>query len=129
MSRRGGMGFGLVLGMVLGAGAAWVFLGLRGHGRPDGGQARFEGQDLVPEGRVDDAVLLERVRTRVERYCSHPRNIMITVKDGMVTLGGPILARDVDPLLRSVQAIRGVRGVTNCLEVYRGLNGMPVLQD
>ena len=86
-------------------------------------------QAVLREESVMDDILVERIRARIGHCSDHPRNILVTVKDGMVTVGGPILAREVDAVIRCVQGVRGVRGVTNCLEVHREPGSLPSLQN
>jgi uncharacterized membrane protein len=45
-----------------------------------------------------------------------------------VTLGGHVLAAEVDELIDRVKRVRGVRDVRNELEVHRTANGVPALQ-
>ena len=159
MKRGIGLGVGLVLGAILGAGMMFVMDPERGRRRRVLAQvkARRKGQELQELGgrvvsrsrdmrnrvrgrvieaqaawrgeTVEDEILLERIRSRIGHCSDHPRNILLTVRDGMVTVGGPILAREVDAVIRCVQGVRGVRGVTNCLEVYREPGQMPALQE
>jgi hypothetical protein len=77
---------------------------------------------------VDDARLVERVRAKVGRMASHPRAIDVYAHGGQVTLGGPILAAELDDLLTAVTAVRGVRGVTNQLEPHASSDSVPALQ-
>lgn len=83
---------------------------------------RFE-----PDG-VDDARLLERVRARLGRVCSHPRAIDVGVSGGRVVLRGPILAREVEDVLMAVGGVRGVESVVNQLEAHDSADGVPSLQ-
>ena len=57
--------------------------------------------------KVSDEVLVERVRAKLGRVASHPHALKVTAEQGRVTLGGPILAHEVDPLLKCVYAVRG----------------------
>src|SRR5262249_17172101 len=59
---------------------------------------------------------------------SHPHSIVVTAADGRVTLGGPILAREVDGLLALVRRVRGVDAVENRLEVHQQAGTVPGLQ-
>jgi uncharacterized membrane protein len=52
----------------------------------------------------------------------------VEVRDGRVTLHGPILARELAPALAGAAGVRGVRGVTNALEVHEHPDGVPGLQ-
>jgi hypothetical protein len=80
------------------------------------------------EESVDDRLLLERVRAKLGRACSHPHAVDVEVAEGTVTLRGPILANEVDRVLATVQGVRGVRSVTNELEAHDSPEGIPALQ-
>jgi BON domain-containing protein len=77
---------------------------------------------------VSDDVLAERVRSRIGHVVSHPGSIDVSVKDGRVTLAGPALTRELDPLLGEVERMRGVAGVENRLELHEDPGGVPGLQ-
>jgi hypothetical protein len=77
---------------------------------------------------VDDAILIERVRAKLGRACSHPHAIDVEVRDGEVTLRGPILAEEVSGVLATAAAVRGVEAVVNELEAYDSPEGIPSLQ-
>jgi hypothetical protein len=77
---------------------------------------------------VPDDVLHERVRARIGAAVGHAGAIQTGVVDGRVTLRGPILAHEVDRLLRRVRAVRGVREVVSHLDVHDSPGGVPGLQ-
>jgi hypothetical protein len=77
---------------------------------------------------VDDATLIERVRARLGRVCSHPRAITVDAAEGNVTLRGPVLSSELDNLLATVAAVRGVRSVSNELDSHASAEGVPSLQ-
>jgi hypothetical protein len=77
---------------------------------------------------VDDTRLIERVRARLGRACSHPSAIDVEARDGEVTLRGPILAGEVNNLLATAAAVRGVRSVVSELEPHETAEGIPSLQ-
>lgn len=77
---------------------------------------------------TDDATLVERVRAKLGRVCSHPRAIEVEAVGGDVTLRGPILSSERDRLLATIAAVRGVRSVTNQLESHDSAEGVPSLQ-
>lgn len=79
-------------------------------------------------GPVDDATLVERVRAKVGRVCSHPRAIDVDVRDGEVTLRGPIMFAEVDDVMSTAAGVPGVRSVVNELEPYESADGVPSLQ-
>jgi len=76
----------------------------------------------------DDEVLHDRVRAALGRLVSHPGAVIVTAFEGRVTLGGQVLEHELDPLLRGVGRVPGVRGVQNELEIHRSANGVPSLQ-
>lgn len=82
----------------------------------------------MTESPVDDARLLERVRARLGRACSHVRAIDVDVREGQVTLRGPVLANEVEAVLSAAAAVRGVESLINDLEPYDSAEGVPALQ-
>jgi gas vesicle protein len=78
-------------------------------------------------GRLSDAALLARVRLAVGRSVSHPKAIVAGVENGVVTLSGPVFENEVNELIRSVSAIRGVNRVENRLELHATAD-VPALQ-
>ena len=79
-------------------------------------------------GEAPDPVIVARVRSRLGRVCSHPHAVEVTSTDGNVTLSGPMLAGEADPVLSSIRAVHGVRNVTNKLRVYQHAQDIPGLQ-
>ena len=77
---------------------------------------------------VDDWRLVERVRAKLGRVCSHPRAIDVDARDGEVTLRGPILVDEADDVLTMAESIPGVRSVMNELEPHESSQGVPSLQ-
>jgi hypothetical protein len=82
-------------------------------------------QGLVAEARarlrhedVSDSVVLERVRAHLGHVVSHPHALEIVVRDGRVTLRGPILSRELQPCLNCIEDIPGIRGIDNQLDVH-----------
>ena len=76
----------------------------------------------------EDRTLAERVRSHLGRCVSHPRAISVAADDGAVTLGGPILAAEVDRLVSCVEGVPGVRRLVNRLDVHEKPGGRPSLQ-
>lgn len=87
-----------------------------------------EARAAVNQRPVDDVVLVERVRSRIGRVNSHPGAIEVTAENGTVTLGGPILANEVERLLAAVAAVSGVHNIVNHLEVHETPGDVPGLQ-
>jgi uncharacterized membrane protein len=83
---------------------------------------------LFRSEKVSDEVLAERIRSKLGRVVSHPHAIKIACHQGRVTLSGPILASEVDPLLKSALAVRGVTEVEDKLEVHEQAGDIPDLQ-
>jgi hypothetical protein len=77
---------------------------------------------------VSDGILHERVRARIGSVVGHAGAIEVGVVDGRVTLRGPVLADDVDRLVRRVRSVPGVREVINQLDVHDEPGGVPGLQ-
>jgi osmotically-inducible protein OsmY len=101
---------------------ATCHLGLRMRGLAARTRSRFTREE------VTDEVLVERVRSKLGRAVSHPRSIEVEVIQGQVTLRGPVLARDVDRLLKAVASVRGVTEVENRLEIHETAGNVPGLQ-
>lgn len=77
---------------------------------------------------VDDARLLERVRAKLGRVCSHPHAIDVDVREGEVTMRGPIMADEVRDVLDTAASVRGVHSVVNELDPHDSPEGIPSLQ-
>ena len=82
---------------------------------------------LAPED-VDDATLVERVRAKLGRVCSHPRAIDVDAVGGHVTLRGPVLSSELDDMLAAIAVVHGVRSVSSELESHVSAEGVPSLQ-
>jgi uncharacterized membrane protein/osmotically-inducible protein OsmY len=93
----------------------------RATGFAAGLRYRFAGAD------VDDAVLVERVRSRLGMVSGHARAIDVAVSDGEVRLHGDVLADDHDTVVRAVSKVPGVRSVDDQLRVHEEPDGVPGL--
>ena len=82
----------------------------------------------VLHSEVTDAVLAERVRSKLGRYNSHPHAIEVDVDQGTVTLRGPILTDEAARLLRAINAVPGVKSVDDQLERHMYSGNVPALQ-
>lgn len=78
--------------------------------------------------RVPDDVLVGRVRAALGRAVSHPHAIEVAAGDGHVMLQGPVLAREVKPLMRAVRAVPGVRSVADHLSAHEEAGNVSSLQ-
>lgn len=82
---------------------------------------------LSSEQPADD-VLVERVRSKVGRWVSHPGSIRVAAHDGCVVLSGMVLADEADGLVNSVRSVPGVRSVQTELDVRREPGNVSALQ-
>jgi hypothetical protein len=82
----------------------------------------------LSDGDVSDVVLVERVRAKVGRACSHPRALDVIALNGEVTLQGPILANEMDDLVARAASVRGVQRVINELDPHESAEGVSSLQ-
>jgi uncharacterized membrane protein len=73
-------------------------------------------------------VIAERVRARLGGVSSHPGAIDVMVRDGTVTLRGPILADEIPAVVRAVTAVRGVVHVDDLLDAHLEAGDVPALQ-
>ncbi|HSJ65184.1 MAG TPA: SRPBCC family protein [Gemmatimonadaceae bacterium] len=94
----------------------------RAHGLAAEARNRFREDDPT------DDVLVARVRSELGRVCSHPRAVIVTALDGVVTLSGPVLDGEVDNVLAAARSARGVVSVENRLEVHEHPGNVPSLQ-
>jgi len=85
-------------------------------------------QSKFTSAEIDDAVLVDRVRSKLGRIVSHPGAIKVASEIGNVTLSGPILEAEVDNLLSCLKQIQGVNEVVNNLEVHKEAGNHPALQ-
>src|SRR5437588_7740088 len=77
---------------------------------------------------VPDDVLVERVRAKMGRVCSHLSALQISARQGRVILSGPILADDVRPVLRAVASVRGVCEVEDRMAIHEEAGNISALQ-
>jgi hypothetical protein len=77
---------------------------------------------------ANDRKLGERVRSKLGRVSSHPRAIVVSAREGQVTLRGPILAHEADDLLALAASVPGVRRVIHELEPHANAENVPALQ-
>ena len=104
------------------AGVTWRDLSHRAAG------VASEARRIARREAVSNEVLAQRVRARIGRLVSHPGSIEVTANAGEVTLGGPVLQRELDGLLRGVRCTRGVTRMEDRLEVHERPDGVPGLQ-
>jgi hypothetical protein len=87
-----------------------------------------EAKARVAHEAASDEVLAERVRAKLGRVTAHPRAVRVEVKDGRVSLAGPVLAAEHGRVVRSVRLVRGVRGVEDRLQPHASAEGVTALQ-
>lgn len=85
-------------------------------------------QSRFSSDRVDDAVLVDRVRAKLGRIVSHPRAVKVSSQNGRVVLSGPILTAEVPELLACANRVNGVKQVINVLEPHDEPGDHPALQ-
>ena len=78
--------------------------------------------------QVDDAVLVERVRSEIGHHITHSGGIIVTATDGEITLSGPVLASEAGALRDAAASVRGVSRVHDRLSVHESADGIPALQ-
>ena len=148
--------FSLVSGASLGAGLMYLFDPDRGRRRralirEKGNRWSRETQDFAgsasrdmrnraigmgvavrswvqPDAPVPDQVLAERVRAKLGLFSGHPSAIDVHVKDGVVTLTGPVLEDEMDGICAAIGKIPGVVQMFNRLERHRSPEFVPELQ-
>jgi hypothetical protein len=76
-----------------------------------------------------DAVLEARVRAQIGHVITHAGAIGITAHQGCVTLSGPILAKEEEKLLATVESVPGVTEVVHQLEVHQDPTSIAGLQE
>lgn len=86
------------------------------------------GQLRKPLEPCADETLVSRVRSDCGRKLSHPRSVKVEAKDGVVTLSGPILASEIESVVRAVRRVRGVKSVINNLMAHSTPAHIPGLQ-
>jgi hypothetical protein len=73
--------------------------------------------------------LVERVRSKMGRYVSHPRSIYAEAQDGVVTLWGVVPEYERDLLISAVQSVAGVRQVEDRLDAERETESVMPIQN
>lgn len=87
-----------------------------------------ETRSLFSKREVSDEVLAQHVRERLGPLVSHPGTIEVRAENGKIILSGPILADEINRLLRRVSSIGGVTDVENRLEAHESAENIPGLQ-
>jgi BON domain len=87
-----------------------------------------EGRAAFFGDRVDDAVLAERVRSKLGFVVRNPSSIDVQASNGTVTLTGPVFTDEIQQLVDGIRSVRGVRDVENFLSVHQTDDNIPGLQ-
>lgn len=87
-----------------------------------------EVQSKLHPKEQNDETLNQRVRSAFGRRVRHAKAIETSVTYGIVTLSGPILAEEVDKLIKCVKSIPGVQKVINHLDIYKSAQNISALQ-
>jgi len=77
---------------------------------------------------VPDAVLEQRVRSRVGRNVSHARAVRVKCKDGAVELSGWVMTQELEGLLEAVRSVEGVKEVSAALHAANEPGNISALQ-
>jgi hypothetical protein len=80
------------------------------------------------DNKTSDAVLVDRVRSKLGFFVRHPSAIQVQAQDGRIILSGPVLSDEVQQLIDGVCSVRGVRDVENRLEIHSEPSNVPGLQ-
>jgi BON domain len=112
-----------------------VFLRGAGRGISRGRALRQRLRGMVYQARaglgveeVPDDILVERVRAQLGLPVSHPQAIDVRARNGCVILAGPVLADEVEDLIRQVERIAGVRSIQSELDLHDDASDLPALQ-
>jgi uncharacterized membrane protein/uncharacterized protein YwbE len=87
-----------------------------------------EARWITKQDHPSDALLVERVRSRLGRAVSHPHAIRVEAQDGRISLHGPVLREEVGHLLAEALSTHGVKAVDDHLEPHDASEGVPALQ-
>ena len=87
-----------------------------------------ETKSMFRQEEVTDELLLDRVRSKLGHYPAQAGTIDVTANNGIVSLRGSILAKEVPRVLRAVRFIRGVKSIDNQLELRNEPEGESSLE-
>lgn len=84
---------------------------------------------LAPEPHVPPRIIEERIRARIGRAVWNAGALKVHAQDdGSIVLAGPVLASEVNRLMRAAWSVRGVRNVDNQLQVHDQPGNISALQ-
>jgi len=87
-----------------------------------------EAQSMARGEQPDDLTLENRIRTNLGHNCTHPGAIQVQVVNGHVKLVGDILQAESQGVVSTIKSTRGVRTVTNDMNVHESAEGVSSLQ-
>ncbi len=96
----------------------------RSHGWRAMGAKAFE----IEEGSVPEEKMVQRVRSRMGRFVSHPHAVRVESHEGRIVLEGPIITDEAEAFIRQVKKVPGVVSVEDRLERHDSADGVPALQ-
>ena len=76
-----------------------------------------DARSSIAREQVDDNTLTERVRSAMGRYVDNVSAINVQCTQGRVSLRGPVMASQLNRLLKGIRGIRGVSGIDNQMDV------------
>jgi len=76
-----------------------------------------DARSSISHEEVDDNTLTQRVRSAMGRYVDNMGAVEVQCTQGRVTLRGPVMASQLNRLLKGIRGVRGVSGIDNQLDV------------
>ena len=95
--------------------------GLPGERPASGARGRHARRAYARQTHADprsDAELRDRIRDALDRMVSHPRALQVSVDNGVVRLGGRLLAKEREGVLEQVQRMAGVQKLVNAMTAH-----------
>jgi uncharacterized membrane protein len=89
--------------------------------------ALAEARATVMTQRVDDVVLVERVRSAIGRVARYPGAIEVAAQDGRITLAGAVLKSNAAAVRAAVRRVRGVAELDDQLQEHGNAGDAPGL--
>ena len=87
-----------------------------------------ETKKLVSSEIAADERLAGQIRTLLGRISSHPHAVKTVVEEGKVTVSGLILTDEIEPVLKGITSIGGVKEIENKLEAHASAEHVSSLQ-
>jgi len=82
----------------------------------------IETKHLFDRSEAPDAVVEQRIRSKIGRVVSYPHWIRVSANHGKIKLSGQIVADEIPKLLRSVKRVPGVNEVVTWLETRNSVS-------